>query len=63
MCSKSCGTGDVMRMRTCTNPTPSNNGSGCEGVARETVTCHNGPCSGEYSVNAYSLLFNKHNVI
>ena len=43
-CSKSCGYGDMMRERTCTDPTPSKHGNNCTGHASERKPCFNLPC-------------------
>ena len=45
-CSKTCGTGNQCRTRTCTNPPPSNNGSECVGNGREHRSCNTDPCPG-----------------
>jgi len=45
-CSVTCGSGTKVRMRTCTNPVPENNGAECTGVRVETQNCDMGPCSG-----------------
>ncbi|XP_065056469.1 coadhesin-like isoform X2 [Rhopilema esculentum] len=44
-CSVTCGSGTKVRMRTCTNPVPENNGAECTGVRVETQSCDMGPCS------------------
>eukprot|EP00794_Sanderia_malayensis_P010768 gene10768-11921_t len=44
-CSVTCGTGTKVRMRTCTNPVPENNGADCTGSRIETQNCDMGPCS------------------
>lgn len=46
-CSVTCGSGTKVRMRTCTNPIPENNGAECTGVRVETQSCDMGPCSGK----------------
>ncbi|XP_033647555.1 coadhesin-like isoform X1 [Asterias rubens] len=38
-CSASCGTGNITRYRTCTNPSPENGGSQCNGTAQESKPC------------------------
>ena len=47
-CSVTCGSGTKVRMRTCTNPIPENNGAECTGVRVETQSCDMGPCSGGF---------------
>ncbi|XP_060552023.1 hemicentin-1-like isoform X2 [Ruditapes philippinarum] len=51
-CSVSCGGGLKKRFRTCSNPSPSNNGHPCRGQADDTVPCNRDPCpiDGEWSV-------------
>ena len=44
-CSVTCGFGTKVRMRTCTNPKPENNGADCTGVRVETEECDLGPCN------------------
>jgi len=43
-CSKSCGGGQQSRIRKCNNPTPTNGGSQCSGVASESKNCNTQPC-------------------
>ncbi|XP_078677339.1 von Willebrand factor D and EGF domain-containing protein-like isoform X2 [Branchiostoma floridae x Branchiostoma belcheri] len=44
-CSVTCGTGEMTRDRTCTNPAPANGGADCVGLAQETQPCDTGvPC-------------------
>ncbi|XP_013411295.1 uncharacterized protein LOC106174328 isoform X9 [Lingula anatina] len=38
-CSQTCGTGNRLRTRTCTNPPPSNNGQTCPGDNLESQNC------------------------
>ena len=45
-CTKSCGTGEKVRTRTCTKPTPANGGKNCEGKSQEKTTCNTAPCPG-----------------
>ncbi|XP_076457727.1 uncharacterized protein LOC143291640 isoform X2 [Babylonia areolata] len=40
LCSVTCGSGQRIRTRSCTNPSPSNGGRFCEGHARETHRCY-----------------------
>ena len=57
-CSVTCGSGTKVRMRTCTNPVPENNGAECTGVRVETQSCDMGPCSGKKLVFSYVILDN-----
>ncbi|XP_063427422.1 uncharacterized protein LOC134710933 [Mytilus trossulus] len=43
-CTKSCGTGESVRTRTCTKPTPANGGKNCEGKSQEKTPCNTAPC-------------------
>lgn len=43
-CSKSCSGGKKYRMRTCSNPPPSNGGKPCTGNSTETGMCQTIPC-------------------
>ena len=45
-CSVTCGSGQKMRQRSCSNPGPSNGGQNCPGVDSETMTCNAGTCPG-----------------
>ena len=45
-CSKSCGTGEQSRSRSCTNPTPVGSGKPCEGAANEIQQCFTTACPG-----------------
>ena len=40
------GPGQTVRVRTCDDPKPQNNGRSCQGKTMELNTCDNGPCSG-----------------
>ncbi|XP_070581750.1 hemicentin-1-like isoform X2 [Ptychodera flava] len=44
MCSKSCGTGERQRTRTCTEPAPLHNGRYCEGVDYNVDFCNTDGC-------------------
>ena len=43
-CSVTCGVGQNIRRRTCTNPAPQNGGSECEGPSEEVQQCDLQPC-------------------
>nr|BAB47147.1 complement component C6 [Branchiostoma belcheri] len=53
-CSKSCGSGQRVRRRTCSNPTPRNNGQTCPGQDSETETCNSHPCLTQCQPGYYS---------
>ena len=44
-CSVTCGGGRHTRMRTCTEPTPSEDGADCVGEASETQPCNEDDCA------------------
>ena len=43
-CSLTCGTGSQKRIRTCTNPAPSNGGATCDGKAEDNQECNKDAC-------------------
>ena len=45
-CSKTCGTGQQQRTRTCSNPPPAHGGNQCTGQAQETQDCNTHSCAG-----------------
>ncbi|XP_052253855.1 uncharacterized protein LOC127860085 isoform X2 [Dreissena polymorpha] len=45
-CSVSCGVGEIVRARTCTNPRPQNGGSYCMGISEERRPCSMLSCAG-----------------
>ena len=50
-CTKRCGTGQMTRRRSCTNPAPSIGGLDCIGSSTETVNCNTFSCEGTCHVN------------
>lgn len=52
-CSVSCGGGNQMRTRTCTNPVPQNGGQPCVGAHSETKECNTQPCPGTVLNQSY----------
>ena len=56
-CSKMCGNGTQNRIRTCSNPAPSNGGKGCAnlGPATQTGPCNLGDCPGGYKLVLQNL--------
>ena len=59
-CSKSCGTGQQGRRRSCTKPSPSNGGRNCVGPSREDRACNTLNCPGDdlTSETAFFVLIN-----
>ena len=45
-CTKTCGTGQKSRTRTCTDPAPSGRGKNCVGSTSETIECNTNACPG-----------------
>nr|XP_022321026.1 coadhesin-like isoform X3 [Crassostrea virginica] len=43
-CSVTCGRGSVIRIRSCTNPTPSNGGQDCSGAPFQSFLCEQPEC-------------------
>ena len=43
-CSKTCGIGEHIRIRSCSNPAPRNNGEYCAGPKSEKEFCMNQNC-------------------
>ncbi|XP_052715476.1 A disintegrin and metalloproteinase with thrombospondin motifs adt-1-like isoform X1 [Crassostrea angulata] len=43
-CSVTCGTGNQIRRRLCSNPRPENGGRQCQGSSTDTLTCNLGSC-------------------
>ena len=43
-CTRSCGIGVRMRVRSCDNPSPSKDGKDCMGQNTQTVNCKSGDC-------------------
>ena len=57
-CSKTCGTGSIIRTRKCDNPAPQNGGAECSGDKSETKTCTVKSCNGRSSYLSFSVNFN-----
>ena len=53
-CSVSCGGGVLTQWRNCTQPTPSCNGSECQGENNKTVDCNTHCCPGTYMLRVYT---------
>ena len=47
-CSKSCGTGNKVRNRSCNNPSPDHGGEQCKGLPTESETCKIKDCPGSF---------------
>lgn len=47
-CDATCGKGNKIRARSCTDPKPLNGGAFCEGEPAEEKECDQGPCPGEF---------------
>ena len=47
-CTKTCGTGNQIRMRTCTNPPPYGGGNPCSGFSAQARNCNDNACPGAY---------------
>ncbi|XP_076085385.1 SCO-spondin-like [Mytilus galloprovincialis] len=43
-CPETCGDEDLTRTRSCTNPSPENNGTVCQGNTTETISCSTAKC-------------------
>ncbi|XP_052081470.1 SCO-spondin-like [Mytilus californianus] len=43
-CPKTCTDEDLIRTRSCTNPSPENNGTVCQGNTSETISCYTAKC-------------------
>lgn len=54
LCDKTCGGGQQMRSRTCTNPAPRNGGLACVGDAIEYQACNAQPCPIDGGWSEYS---------
>ena len=55
-CSVSCGGGVLTQQRTCTQPSPSCNGSYCIGENVTTAICNSHCCPGNMLVIAFSYV-------
>ena len=47
-CSKTCGEGTQIRIRTCDDPKPLHGGKQCEGAAQEARVCNTRKCPGMF---------------
>ena len=47
-CTKTCGTGNQIRIRTCTNPPPSGGGNPCGGSSSQSRDCNDNACPGAF---------------
>ncbi|VDI24946.1 Hypothetical predicted protein [Mytilus galloprovincialis] len=43
-CPETCNDEDLIRIRSCTNPSPDNNGTACQGNTTETISCSTAKC-------------------
>ncbi len=50
-CPETCGNEDLIRTRSCTNPSPENNGTVCQGSNTETISCTTAQCPGKNTLN------------
>ena len=49
-CSKTCGGGTQSRSRSCTNPSPLNQGNDCSGPASDSQDCNTQLCGGNTKI-------------
>lgn len=52
-CSVTCGNGQQMRNRTCSNPKPSHGGKSCSGAFSETKSCNEKKCPGNHVLSKH----------
>ena len=50
MCSATCGGGDQIKTRSCSNPAPAFGGAVCVGDAEASQKCNTNPCPGRLNV-------------
>ena len=50
-CTRSCGTGLQTRVRSCSNPPPSEGGSDCQGIGVESRPCNIKDCPGKQTIS------------
>ena len=55
-CSKTCGEGTQIRIRTCDDPKPLHGGKQCEGAAQEARVCNTRKCPGMFLKNVLMVL-------
>jgi hypothetical protein len=55
-CDVTCGSGSLLRQRTCTNPAPQNGGIDCPGNGTEKKTCQLKLCPGNEILGAKKYL-------
>ena len=58
-CSRSCGSGEQIRLRTCTKPRPAHGGKQCPGSNRESRPCNTNDCPGNNSMGKSYVLVGK----
>ena len=55
-CTKTCGEGTQIRIRTCDHPKPLHGGKQCEGAAQEARVCNTRKCPGMFLKNVLMVL-------
>ena len=58
-CSRSCGSGEQIRLRTCNKPRPAYGGKQCPGSNRESRPCNTNDCPGNNSMGKFYVLVGK----
>lgn len=53
-CPFTCSGEDLIRSRSCTNPSPENNGKECEGSNSDVVSCYTAKCPGQILIEMKS---------
>jgi len=60
-CSVSCGDGERIRTRNCSNPTPLDGGADCTGNNTDWQSCHQQGCTGKHFIGESELcIMNNH---